>query len=263
MALIGAPSFLAAQPQSRVVRWANLIMVIRAEPATGVHLWLGPTPEARDAGTPEGIRGGRFEPKEVLAWLDVARRLVGENGPDSLRTSPALGGAGGEIVAVARTATPPPGEPPYLLFAADSGGAHRRVVRATAAGLDELFTGLAQAAAGAGWAPDSVLAARRSGCEGPADSLCTPVDMKPGTRLPPGPGGITGRGMVWAQYDVTEEGRVDPASIDIVYSDHPVYAAWVRRTLGRLGFIPARRQHRPIRQTVLQSIRFGYPGDPP
>lgn len=245
---------------SHVVHWPNLIAVARAEPATGVRLWLGPTPEARDAGTPEGIRVGRFEPKEMLLWLDGARRFVGEPGSDSLRTSPVLGGAHGEMIAVARPPSSPAGEPPYLLFAADSGGAHRRVTRASAEGLEELFTMLAVSAASAGWVPDSVLAAREAGCNELADTLCTPVDIKPGSRTGGPPLGIEGQGMVWAQYDVTEEGRADPASIDIIYSDHRLFEAWVRKTLERLRFTPAQRTAPPHPSDGAAGLPIRHPG---
>lgn len=263
---LAIPPCISAQPRppaaSHVVRWPNLIAVVRAEPATGVRLWLGPTLAARDAGTPAGIHTARFNPEEVPIWLDGVRRFIGEPAPDSLRTSPVLGGARGEMLAIARPASAPAGEPPYLLYAADSGGAHRRVIRASAEGLEELFSALAVSAGTAGWVPDSVLAARDSGCNDVADTLCTPADIKPGSRTGP-PLGFEGQGMVWVEYDVTADGRTDPASIDIIYSDHPLFEAWVKKTLERVRFTPARRQHRPIRQTVLQTFRVGSPDDRP
>ncbi len=62
--------------------------------------------------------------------------------------------------------------------------------------------------------------------------------------------------MVWTQYVVDERGRADPASIDIIYSDHPALNSAVRNSRVRMRFTPATRRGQPVRQKLEQTLRF-------
>ena len=259
------PDGASAQTKSRVIRWANLALVVRSDPATGVRLWVGSSLAARGVGASGTVRSARFTPADVREWVEVAQRFVTtpSDPTGAIATSPVLSGHDRQVLAVARDSAPPAGEPPLLLFFADSGGRNRLVARAPADGLAELFGGLALAAAEAGWNPDSVAAATVFSCAPLVDADCTPIEQPLDAKLRPPAVAMAGRGMVWAEYEVDEGGRVDLKTLDFIYSDHAALEGAIRRSLGRMVFTPATRHRKPIRQRVAQTFVFDFSGGPP
>ena len=67
---------------------------------------------------------------------------------------------------------------------------------------------------------------------------------------------IGAEGMVQALYVVDTAGRVDTATIQVMYSDDPRFTASVRTALGEMLFRPARRSGKTVRQLVEQKFRF-------
>jgi TonB family protein len=63
-------------------------------------------------------------------------------------------------------------------------------------------------------------------------------------------------GVVRALYVVDTLGRVDAASIRVIYSDHPRFTASVLTALGETRFRPAKRRGKTVRQEVAQQFRF-------
>lgn len=63
-------------------------------------------------------------------------------------------------------------------------------------------------------------------------------------------------GLVQAEYVVDSTGRVDSATIEVLYSDDPRFTESVRTALGLMRFRPARRGGKAVRQSVAQKFRF-------
>jgi protein TonB len=66
--------------------------------------------------------------------------------------------------------------------------------------------------------------------------------------------GIEGR--VAVEFVIDTAGRVEPASLRVLESTHPAFAAAAREALARAAFRPARLGTHPVRQLTRQSIRF-------
>lgn len=66
--------------------------------------------------------------------------------------------------------------------------------------------------------------------------------------------GLAGR--VVAEFVVDSTGRVLPASVQVIESSHPLFAASVRRTVPALRFTPARAQGHRVAQRVRMPFEF-------
>lgn len=63
-------------------------------------------------------------------------------------------------------------------------------------------------------------------------------------------------GTVIAEFVVDTAGHVEPGTIGIVSSPHPLFSAAVRQALGKAIFRPAMKGSRPVRQLVHQPFEF-------
>lgn len=72
-------------------------------------------------------------------------------------------------------------------------------------------------------------------------------------------------GTVIVEFVVDETGHVDPTSVQIVESSHPLFAEAVRTSLDGVRFVPARRAGVSVRQRARQlfSFRLEKPGTAP
>jgi TonB family protein len=64
------------------------------------------------------------------------------------------------------------------------------------------------------------------------------------------------RGNVVAEFVVDAQGRVEPGTLGIVSSSHPLFADAVRRAVAAAVFRPALRAGKPVRQLVHQPFEF-------
>ena len=64
------------------------------------------------------------------------------------------------------------------------------------------------------------------------------------------------RGDVVAEFVVNAEGRVEPGTLGIISSTHPLFADAVRRAVAVAIFTPALRAGKPVRQLVHQPFEF-------
>ena len=64
------------------------------------------------------------------------------------------------------------------------------------------------------------------------------------------------RGNVIAEFVVNAEGRVEPGTLGIISSTHPLFADAVRRAVAVAIFTPALRAGKPVRQLVHQPFEF-------
>lgn len=116
-----------------------------------------------------------------------------------------------------------------------------------------------------GGVPDGVASGGNVGGASAADvftreAVDRPVVMQAGSATPRYPdmlraGGI--EGVVVAQFVVDTLGRVDPASVRILDSSHPLFSTAVINALPRLRFLPAEIGGRKVMQLVQQPFRFG------
>jgi TonB family protein len=67
-------------------------------------------------------------------------------------------------------------------------------------------------------------------------------------------------GLVIAEFVVDVEGRVEPATVGIVSSTHPLFTAAVDSALASAVFHPAMLAGRPVRQVVQLPVHFALPG---
>jgi TonB family protein len=63
-------------------------------------------------------------------------------------------------------------------------------------------------------------------------------------------------GVVFANFVVDTSGLVDPVSVEILSSPHPMFTASVVEALGMMHFKPAIRGGQKVRQLVAQRFRF-------
>lgn len=92
------------------------------------------------------------------------------------------------------------------------------------------------------------------------DLVDKPVVMAPGSAAPAYPDVLRSAGIdgsVLAQFVVDTLGRVEPASLTVLETAHPLFADAVRRVLPRLRFLPAEAHGRKVRQLVQQPFVFG------
>jgi protein TonB len=66
-------------------------------------------------------------------------------------------------------------------------------------------------------------------------------------------------GDVVARFVVDTTGRVEPQTVTIVRSSHPLFTAAVRAALPRSRYSPAELNGRRVRQVVLLPVRFARP----
>ena len=95
----------------------------------------------------------------------------------------------------------------------------------------------------------------------PFDARVVEVEasLRPGSPTPRYPDELrTARleGRVLARFVVDTTGRVEPASVRIVSSTHPLFTSAVRSTLPRLRFTPARARGTKVRQLVELPFEF-------
>jgi hypothetical protein len=62
------------------------------------------------------------------------------------------------------------------------------------------------------------------------------------------------------RFVVDTLGRVEPPSLDIVQSSHPLFLASVRTALDHLRFLPARFSGRRVRVRMEQRFEFHFAG---
>ena len=64
------------------------------------------------------------------------------------------------------------------------------------------------------------------------------------------------RGNVVAEFVVDAQGRVEPGTLGIISSSHPLFADAVRRAVAAAVFSPALKAGKPVRQLVHQPFEF-------
>jgi TonB family protein len=93
-----------------------------------------------------------------------------------------------------------------------------------------------------------------------ADQVEKPAALDPSKPLlipyPPSLFASHTRGTVVAEFIVDVDGRVEPGTLGIVSSTHPLFADAVRRTVTGANFVPALRDGKPVRQLVHQPFEF-------
>lgn len=67
-------------------------------------------------------------------------------------------------------------------------------------------------------------------------------------------------GLVIAEFVVDAEGRVEPSTVGVVSSTHPMFTAAVDSALASAVFHPALLAGRPVRQVVQLPVHFALPG---
>jgi periplasmic protein TonB len=67
------------------------------------------------------------------------------------------------------------------------------------------------------------------------------------------------QGEVLLEFVVRSSGRVDTASITVLYSDHPLFTAAARAALKRARYEPAAHAGRAVRQRTRQPFSFRTP----
>lgn len=95
----------------------------------------------------------------------------------------------------------------------------------------------------------------------PYDARVVEVEasLRPGSPVPRYPDELRAarvEGRVLARFVVDTTGRVEPASVRIVSSTHPLFTTAVRSTLPRLHFTPARARGTKVRQLVELPFEF-------
>jgi TonB family protein len=64
------------------------------------------------------------------------------------------------------------------------------------------------------------------------------------------------RGTVVAEFVVDSDGHVEPETVGIVSSSHPLFSAAVKQAVGAAVFRPAQKAGKPVRQLVQQPFEF-------
>lgn len=96
------------------------------------------------------------------------------------------------------------------------------------------------------------------------DQVDRPVLLAPGTRPPMYPESLRAAGLsgiVLAEFVVDTAGRIEPGSVRVVDSDHPMFSDAVRRTLPAYRFLAAEVSGRKVRQLVRLPFRFAVSPD--
>jgi len=91
------------------------------------------------------------------------------------------------------------------------------------------------------------------------EQVDTPVFLAPGMTAPRYPDGLRAAGVsgsVMVEFVVDTAGRVEPRSIQLIQTDHVLFASAVRDVLPRYRFIPAEAGGRKVRQLVRLPFRF-------
>jgi len=130
--------------------------------------------------------------------------------------------------------------------------------------IPEDFTGYGAAdgkAVGIAVAPEVTVARGDEPIEGAfADQMPYMLPGQMGPTYPPllrdrGPDGL-----VVVRFVIDTLGRVEPPSLDVVQSSHPLFLASVRTALDRLRFLPARFSGRRVRARMEQRFEFHLAG---
>jgi len=254
-----AGSAQATKKPSIMMRWPNLVIAIRASDTHGVTVWLGPSLDALPEGKIVHLRDGTFRPDALDDWLPFAQFFLEEKGPvfgpGGTRASPVLTSERHRLLAFSQEAAPPPTEPDYLLFFADSGGSNRLIARATRDHLREFLSALRTARASAGWAPDTAHQIPAVDCMDEKSGYQS-AEMLPGNQMNAPLKRMRGQGIVLTNYVIDPQGRAEPPSLDIIYSDHKLLSEQVRKDLSHFRFKPAACHGVPIRQLVSQAFVF-------
>jgi protein TonB len=209
--------------------WLAAVATVRAEPEPappappGVLYYVPPRPEPDDAARRDAARGPTVSGAAALARRAPAQRVVAPPAVVPVELPPI---GGGEVSAITTAAT---------------ASAARALAEGGAGGAASL--GGAEPVGGV-WGPGrvEVEARARSGNEAPR----YPATLERG--------GVGGR--VLARFVVDTTGRVEPGSVEIRESDHPLFADAVRRALVRYRFDPARVGGHAVRQLVELPIVF-------
>jgi TonB family protein len=78
----------------------------------------------------------------------------------------------------------------------------------------------------------------------------------PDPRYPPALREIGMEGAVQLAYVVDTLGVVEPGSVTVVSSDHPLMTDAVRLALAGARYLPGRNRGQPVRTKVRQTVRF-------
>jgi periplasmic protein TonB len=114
-------------------------------------------------------------------------------------------------------------------------------------------------AAGTGTAPAGGLTGALAGGAYSGLQVDVPAALSPRSPLPRYPAALSTRGLEGSarlRFVVDARGRVELATVEVVESSHPAFAAAVRAALPRLRFSPARIGARAVRQLVEFPITF-------
>jgi protein TonB len=127
-------------------------------------------------------------------------------------------------------------------------------------GLPPIGDGFGRAANG-GDREDGPGSVGGDGVDAPFDANVVEVAarLRPGSPVPRYPDELRDarlEGRVLARFVVDTAGRVEPASVRIVSSTHPLFASAVRAILPTLRFTPARARGTKVRQLVELPFEF-------
>jgi len=122
--------------------------------------------------------------------------------------------------------------------------------------------GVAGSVAAPGIVPLALISSRASE---PIDGALAdrPPYMLPGQMGPSYPTALRSSapdGVVIVRFVIDTAGLVEPPSLAIVESSHPLFLASVRSALGRIRFLPARFSGRPVRVRMEQRFEFHLAG---
>jgi outer membrane biosynthesis protein TonB len=67
-------------------------------------------------------------------------------------------------------------------------------------------------------------------------------------------------GEVWARYVIDTTGRMEPGSVEVLYTTNPLFAENAIQALKDQRFTPARRYGRPVRMQAYRTWSFIVPG---
>lgn len=241
----------------RRVAFPLLDIVVLWDTTPGIRLLAAPNMQSEQGAHSPVVHAIAFSFDSLRAWLPTARVFIDSAqayvNPTSRRAigTKVSSVAGGALVLGFDPAVKDD-EPYFLTIYGDDTG--RWTIPASATGLHVLLDGLT-------WVllhSTSVNVMRYPGVDSlirlGGDLKSPRVKRFPFVMFPPG--AQVAKGRVWGQFMVTTEGRVDPASIQILLSDDPAFDEAARSAWSAERFDPARIGEHPISMLVFQSVVF-------
>ena len=262
LSLAAAGASLPAQsvtvrPYVTRLDWRTANFVAFADRANGAHLWASTT---RAVG-PELQRGfvGRYEPGAVELWGERVRQVLRAEKPDAGDTSSVLQAVllatDGSITAIARRRLGSRWERETFIYLADAQRTAPIVVRGTRDNARDFANALQLAA---GLSQVNVDSSAREAFVNPIDTANC-VLLLPGASAPVYPPALRDRGKrgeVWLSFVVDTSGTVDMNSVDVVWSDDPLFTESVKAALTKYRFRPALVGGRPAVARAYQRFNF-------